>query len=253
MPQRFGYQAMEWFTNKISKMGSSAGACKSFSRISCSEPVPLALLLMNRQWRQTCVCPGGCCESEITVPTTSLKTTDLQLLRLLTSTSSDIILGRLDGVVVRNTSYRVRLLGVPISALHLISCVNLGHVTYPLWAWFLICKMERIKNPPHRVTVRTEWDSTCTVLSTGPSTQRELKNGSYYHLSLMNVYKMLQKNAVTTRCCYSHPKTVQYFNKVKHFPHTLYLSIFTFCFVFQSRVHFHHIFLGPDTSCHIHT
>ena len=34
MPQHFGYQAMEWFTNEISKMGSSAGACKSFSKIS---------------------------------------------------------------------------------------------------------------------------------------------------------------------------------------------------------------------------
>lgn len=113
--------------------------------------------------------------------------------------------------------------------------------------------MERIKNPPHRVTVRIERDSTCTVLSIGPSTQRELKNGSYYHLSLMNVYKMLQKNAVTTRCCYSHPKTVQYFNKVKHFPHTLYLSIFTFCFVFQSRMHFHHIFLGSICSTELYS
>lgn len=99
---------------------------------------------MNRHCRQTWVCPGACPwvrdHSSYHVP----RTINLQLLRWITSTSTGIILGRLTGAVVRNTSYHSWLLG-QTSTLPLIICANPGQATYPLWAQLLTCKMEKIK------------------------------------------------------------------------------------------------------------
>lgn len=153
IPPNFGYQAMEWFPNKILNTGPSVRASNSISKfhlhLLCefwlspvsSEPGPQVLLWIDRADK-----PGSAQGDHWVRDHTSYnvpRTTDLQLLRLLTSTSIDIILGRLTGVVVRNTSCHIQQLG-QISVL-LTSCVNPGQVTYLLWAQLLICKMEKIK------------------------------------------------------------------------------------------------------------
>ena len=114
---------------------------------------------MNRQCRQTWVCPGACPwvrdHSSYNVP----RTINLQLLRWITSTSTDIILGRLAVVVVRNISYHIRLLG-QISTLPLITCANPGQATYPSESNSSFVKWKKWKHLSHRVTVRIKWEST---------------------------------------------------------------------------------------------